>query len=86
MSFSFDREVRQAVKTINRLIEMSNESGGSVHLVRQDDKEFSIKLTHPIDIISWEPMIRYNTPIYTNTIITRFRNDVLSGKHDHSEQ
>lgn len=69
MSFSFDREVRQAVRTINRLIEMSNESGGSIHLVRHDDKEFSIKLTHPIDIISWTPMERSNAPVYTYTTL-----------------
>lgn len=69
MSFSFDREVRQAVRTINRLIEMSNESGGSVHLLRQDDKEFSIKLTSPIDIISFAPIEKSNATIYTYTTL-----------------
>lgn len=52
--FGLDLELRCAVRAVNAIIERAAEHDGGVYMVEKDNPDFSVKLTRPIDIVSWE--------------------------------
>ncbi len=54
MGLTADRDLHHALRALNRLIENTNRSGGSVRLCMKEAPSFSIKLTGPIDIVCWK--------------------------------
>lgn len=51
--FNSEVELRNAVKTINSLINIIACCGGSVCMVQADNPNFSVKLDRSIDIVWW---------------------------------
>ena len=46
--FGFERDVRKAEQTINKLIEMAKEYNGAVYLVDKENPDFCTKLDRPV--------------------------------------
>lgn len=56
MSFSAEKQLKNALHLLNDLIVSVNDAGGSVHLYYRGDQDFSIKLNHPIEISYFLPL------------------------------
>lgn len=57
MGWGFELDLRKAEQTINHLIEVTQREGGSVY-IQEHDSIASMKLTQPITISYFAPLLR----------------------------